>query len=212
MASFEALAASARTRSNVCASHGTNRALGFFSSSLACTPCFLPFMLEVLSYDWPRQSIKSIWRSFNLFRITDDRFLPVVSSTTKNPRKYYFISGSGWSSTMRITIDICSWWLMSGVQSRMIEKYFAVWIFATISLVSWLLMRFSSSFCMPSFFMSFWMYGPFPDINVKHWAATTERPADHLDCPGLELSSTPSASASDFILVRFRFLCNWCIL
>ncbi len=36
-----------------------------------------------------------------------------------------------------------------------------------------------------------------------------ERPAD--DCPGLELLSTSSASASDFILVGSRLVCDCCI-
>jgi len=36
-------------------------------------------------------------------------------------------------STYFIIKDICSWWLASGVQSSMIEKYFGLFIFLTIS-------------------------------------------------------------------------------
>ncbi len=52
--------------------------------------------------------------------------------------------------------------------------------------------------------------GPFPDINVKHWASTTERPADHLYEIVHDWRRQASASSSDFILVMSRFLCSCC--
>ena len=36
-------------------------------------------------------------------------------------------------STYLITKDICSWWLASGVQSSITEKYFAFFIYLIIS-------------------------------------------------------------------------------
>ncbi len=100
--------------------YGTNRALGFFSESLAWTPLFLPFMFAPLSYDCPLQSSKRITNSSSLVRIMDAKCWPVDSSASKNPIKCSLIWGFSISDNTLITTDNCSVW--SGVQSRIIEK------------------------------------------------------------------------------------------
>ena len=83
-------------------------------------------MFAPLSYDCPLQSSKGIPNSSSLVRIMDAKCWPVDSSASKNPIKCSVIWGFSISDTTLMTTDNCSVWLISGVQSRIIEKKLCV--------------------------------------------------------------------------------------
>ena len=111
-------------------------------------PYFCLALFAPLSYDCPLQSSKGIPNSSSLVRIMDAKCWPVDSSASTNPIKCSLIWGFSISDTTLMTIDNCSVWLISGVQSRIIEKKdFACLMSSTIADMILLLNKSIRSFC-----------------------------------------------------------------
>lgn len=70
----------------------------------------LPFMSAPLSEVCPLQSSNGITSSFGSWKMTADRFEPVVASTFTKQRKCSLISGFPRKATRLRTMDVCSWW------------------------------------------------------------------------------------------------------
>ena len=93
--------------------------------------CYAPFIFAPLSYPCPLQFLTSRCISSSYFRHFPVSLSLVLLSTSKNPTKY-LQNSTGFALVLRIRIIICSWWLVSGVQSSMIEYYLASCVSAMI--------------------------------------------------------------------------------
>ena len=113
------------------------------------TPWFWPFILDPLSYPCLLISLISRLYFFNTQVSSSKRFFLVVSLIYKNSKKYSFVLTGQLKVSTHLKIRvICSWWLTSGVQSRMIEKYFASLTFFSIIFFIWEANNYISSFCI----------------------------------------------------------------
>ena len=95
---------------------------------------FFPFIFDPLSYPCPLKLSMSRPRFFNTFCKTSNNPCPVVSFTSKKPKKDSSMQTESEDVSTYLKIkDNCSWWLASGVQSRITEKYFDVFTLFIIS-------------------------------------------------------------------------------
>lgn len=115
------------------------------SKNLFYTSWCFTFILDPLSY--PLRLLISSPIIFILFIIASKKPFSIVSFTIKNSTKYSKIYiGVEEISTHHKTTVICSWWLVSGVQSTIIEKYFAFLIFWILFLLIHLLSNLLNNF------------------------------------------------------------------
>ena len=125
-------AASLRARIKVCAAHGTLKAPELKSNIRFCTPLCFPLMLAPLSYPCPRISSRGIFSFNRCFLISSRRLAASLKSIWMNAMKCSHTLTIAWASiwflvedsaklTNRKMILICSYWLVSGVQSTMME-------------------------------------------------------------------------------------------